>query len=81
MFASTYVCNAILLSLQDSGTDSISATRIQVLPTGSVKFDTITSQVYEGVVAEELTRIPDKPVLDNPFRLLCLTLVSANVSL
>lgn len=63
----------VLSKDKDSGTDSISATRIQVLPTGSVKFDTITSQVYEGVVAEELTRTPDKAVLDNPFRLLCLT--------
>ena len=70
---------SLLLLLQDSGTDRILATRIQVLPAGSVRFDTVTSQVYEGVVAEELTSKPDKTALENPFRLLCLTLVRCTV--
>lgn len=72
----TYIYKeSLLLLLQDSGTDRILATRIQVLPAGSVRFDMVTSQVYEGVVAEELTSKPDKAALENPFRMLCLTLV------
>jgi cold shock CspA family protein len=57
---------------KDSGTDRTLAARIQLLPQGSVKFDAVTTQVYEGTVAEELTSTPDEATLTNPLRLLFL---------
>ena len=78
IYSITYVlCGIFLLMLQDSGTDRILATRIQVLPAGSVRFDVVTSQVYKGVVAEELTSVPDMTTLENPLRLLFLRFVCA----